>query len=67
MLASTIAYLLRNPTLSRRIPYPADEQLSAAVLYKDDPTGEWKGRGKYIEEARRQGAYDGAVFVYTQN
>jgi hypothetical protein len=45
-------------------PFPVDEYVSRAILYKDDPystilphlAGEWKGRGKGMEEARLQSA-----------
>ena len=55
-------------------PFPVDE-LSGAVLYKDEPyslvlphlAGEWKGRGKDMDEARLQSAYDGAALVYSRN
>ncbi|KUI64371.1 hypothetical protein VM1G_11174 [Cytospora mali] len=53
-------------------PCPVDEHVSGAVLYKDDPysvtlphiAGEWKGRGKDMEEARLRNGYDGAALVY---
>ncbi|KAK0622001.1 hypothetical protein B0T17DRAFT_493439 [Bombardia bombarda] len=56
-------------------PFPVDEHVSGAVLYNDDPysltlphvAGEWKGRGKDMEEARLQSAYDGAALVYARN
>ncbi|POR32988.1 Uncharacterized protein TPAR_06803 [Tolypocladium paradoxum] len=56
-------------------PFPVDKQIGGAVLYKDDPysmtlphlVGEWKGRGKDMEEARLQSAYDGAALVYARN
>ncbi|RMZ81932.1 hypothetical protein DV738_g2010, partial [Chaetothyriales sp. CBS 135597] len=56
-------------------PLPIDDHLKGAVLYKDDPSsltlpllaGEWKGRGKDMEEARLQSAYDGAALVYARN
>lgn len=56
-------------------PVPVDECVSGAVLYKDDPfslalphlAGEWKGRGKDMDEARLQSAYDGAALVYARN
>ncbi len=55
-------------------PAPVDE-LSGAVLFKDDPfsltlphmAGEWKGRGKDMDEARLQSGYDGAALVYSRN
>ncbi|KAH6630211.1 hypothetical protein B0J18DRAFT_93229 [Chaetomium sp. MPI-SDFR-AT-0129] len=56
-------------------PFPVDEHISGAVLYDDDPdslalphlAGEWKGRGKNMEEARLQSAYDGAALVFARN
>ncbi|RMD39797.1 hypothetical protein DV735_g5350, partial [Chaetothyriales sp. CBS 134920] len=56
-------------------PGPIDDHISGAVLYKDDPcsltlpllAGEWKSRGKDMEEARLQSAYDGAALVYARN
>ncbi|KAK3336827.1 hypothetical protein B0T19DRAFT_447654 [Cercophora scortea] len=53
-------------------PFPIDERVRRAVLYKDDPdslalphlAGAWKGPGKDMEEARLQSAYDGAALVY---
>jgi hypothetical protein len=56
-------------------PFPVDELISGAVLYKDDPysvtlphlAGEWKGRGKDMDEARQQSAFDGAALVYARN
>ncbi|KAK3317388.1 hypothetical protein B0T19DRAFT_290949 [Cercophora scortea] len=57
------------------LPFPIDKHVSGAVLYKDDPhsltlpqlAGEWKGRGKNMEEARLQSAYNGAALVYARN
>lgn len=56
-------------------PFPVDEHVCGAVLYRDDPSsltlphlaGEWKGRGKDMEAARLQSAYDGAALVYARN
>jgi hypothetical protein len=56
-------------------PFPIDEHIKGAVIYKDDPeslvlphiAGEWKGRGKSMEESRLQSAYDGAALVYARN
>ncbi|KAF3768237.1 hypothetical protein M406DRAFT_240996, partial [Cryphonectria parasitica EP155] len=56
-------------------PMPVDEHISGAVLYKDNPrsitlphlAGEWKGRGKDMDEARLQSAFDGAALVYSRN
>ncbi|KAK1765758.1 hypothetical protein QBC33DRAFT_590598, partial [Phialemonium atrogriseum] len=56
-------------------PFPVDEHVSGAVLYKDDHhsltlphmAGEWKGRGEDMEETRLQRAYYGCALVYTRN
>ncbi|EPE02347.1 hypothetical protein F503_03932 [Ophiostoma piceae UAMH 11346] len=56
-------------------PFPVDEQVDGAVLYKDNPrsmtlphlAAEWKGPGKNMEEARLQSAYDGAALVFARN
>ncbi|KAK0615766.1 hypothetical protein B0T17DRAFT_496990 [Bombardia bombarda] len=56
-------------------PFPVDEHVKGAVLYNNDPcslvlphiAGEWKGRGKDMEMARLQSAYDGAALVYARN
>jgi hypothetical protein len=56
-------------------PFPVDEYINGAVLYKDNPgsvtlshlTGEWKGSGKDMDKARLQSAYDGAALVYARN
>lgn len=56
-------------------PFPVDEYVPGAVLYEDDPdslalphlAGEYKARGKNMEEARLQSSYDGAALVYARN
>jgi hypothetical protein len=56
-------------------PFPVDEDVGGAVLYKDNPfsitlphlAGEWKGREKDIKKAWLQSAYDGAALVYGRN
>jgi hypothetical protein len=56
-------------------PFPVDEHVDGAVLFKDDPlsptlphlTGERKGRGEDMKQARLQSAYDGAALVYARN
>lgn len=56
-------------------PVPVETHLDGAVLFKDDLysiaiphlAGEWKGRGKDMEEAGLQAAYDGAALVYARN
>lgn len=56
-------------------PFPIDEQVKGAVVYRDDPdslalphlAGEWKGPRKDIEEARERSAYVGAALAYVRN
>jgi hypothetical protein len=56
-------------------PFPVDEHVGGAILYKDDPysltlphiAGEWKGRGKNMEKATLQSRYDGAAMVHARN
>ncbi|KAL2260075.1 hypothetical protein VTK26DRAFT_6039 [Humicola hyalothermophila] len=56
-------------------PFPADELVSGAVLFRDDPfsvalphvAGEWKGRGKDMDQAEMRSAYDGAALTFTQS
>ncbi|KAF1952659.1 hypothetical protein CC80DRAFT_393223, partial [Byssothecium circinans] len=56
------------------LPFPIDEHVSGAALYKDNPysmtlphlAGEWKGPDGNIE-ARLQSAYDGAALVYARS
>ncbi|KAK4182017.1 hypothetical protein QBC35DRAFT_218189 [Podospora australis] len=56
-------------------PFPVEERVSGAVLYKDNPysltlphlAGEWKGPGGDMREATLQGSYDGAALVYARN
>ncbi len=55
-------------------PFPVADHIPGAALYQDDPysvtlphiAGEWKGRGKDMEEAELQSAYDGAAMVYAR-
>jgi hypothetical protein len=57
------------------LPFPVHKHVKGAVLYKDSPSsltlphlaGEWKGRGKDMDEARLRSAYDGAALVYGRN
>ncbi|KAK3371919.1 hypothetical protein B0H63DRAFT_503366 [Podospora didyma] len=54
-------------------PFPVDEYVEGAVLYKDNPgslslphfAGEWKGCGKHMEKAKLQSRYDGAALITT--
>jgi len=56
-------------------PFPVDERVGGAVLYKDDRrsitlphlAGEWKGPGKDMEKATLQSGYNGAALVYARN
>ncbi|KAH0551459.1 hypothetical protein GP486_007327 [Trichoglossum hirsutum] len=56
-------------------PFPVDQYVSGAVLCNDSRrsltlphlAGEWKGRGKDMEEAGLQSSYDGAALVYARN
>ena len=56
-------------------PFPVDEHIDGAVIYKDDPSsvtlphlaGEWKGPDGNMKEAELQSAYDGAALVFARN
>lgn len=56
-------------------PFPIDEHIKGAVLYKDNPhslalpqlAGEWRFRGKDMDGAELQSSYDGAALVYARN
>lgn len=56
-------------------PFPVDEHVSGAVLYIDNPFSvalqnlarKWKGRGKDMEKATLQSAYNGAAFVFARS
>ncbi|POS70131.1 hypothetical protein DHEL01_v211476 [Diaporthe helianthi] len=56
-------------------PFPIDEYIKGAVLYKDDPcsltlpqlAGEWRSRGKDMDGARLQSSYNGATLVFARN
>lgn len=56
-------------------PFPVDEYIKGAVLYKDDRrsvtlphiAGEWKGPDGSMAEATLQSSYDGASLVYARN
>lgn len=57
------------------LPFPIDEHVDGAALYKDDPfsvtlphlAGEWKGPDGHMREAELQSAYDGAAMVHARN
>ncbi|CAH0022752.1 unnamed protein product [Clonostachys rhizophaga] len=56
-------------------PFPVDEQVDGAVLFKDNPSsltlphiaGEWKGPNGNMGKAMLQSSYDGAALVYARN
>ncbi|KAK5656278.1 hypothetical protein OQA88_5041 [Cercophora sp. LCS_1] len=57
--------------MSQYDPFPVDEHVPGAALYRDDPrsvtlpqiAGEWRGPAGNMREARMQSAYDGAAMV----
>ncbi|KAK5651083.1 hypothetical protein OQA88_13703 [Cercophora sp. LCS_1] len=66
---------IQGPGMQTFGPFPVDECVSGAVLYKDNPrsvtlphmAGEWKGPGGDMREATLQSGYDGAALVYARN
>lgn len=56
-------------------PFPIRQEIGGAAVLLDDPNsitlphlaGEWKGRGRSMESARVQSAYDGAALVYARS
>ncbi|KAJ4311708.1 hypothetical protein N0V84_010305 [Fusarium piperis] len=66
---------VEGPRMEAFNPFPVDEHVSGAVLYKDDPysvtlphmAGECKGPDGNMKEAELQSAYDGAALVYARN
>jgi hypothetical protein len=66
---------VEGPDVREYDPFPVDEHISGAVLYKDNRrsltlpqlAGEWKGPGKNMKEARLQSSYDGAALVYARS
>ncbi|KAJ2905784.1 hypothetical protein MKZ38_004461 [Zalerion maritima] len=56
-------------------PFPVDEYVQGAVLYKDDRrsvtlphlAGEWKGPDGSMAEATLQSSYDGAALAFARN
>jgi len=56
-------------------PFQVADHIPGAALYQDDPfsltlphvAGEWKARGKDMEEAELQSVYDGAALVHARN
>lgn len=65
---------VEGPRMQEYRPFPVDEHVSGAVLYKDDRrsvtlphlAGEWKGPDGSMKEAELQGSYDGAALVYAR-
>ncbi|KAK3380537.1 hypothetical protein B0T24DRAFT_521143 [Lasiosphaeria ovina] len=65
---------VEGPGMQEFRPFPVDEHVDGAVLYKNNPrslvlphlAGEWKGPGKDMKEAELQARYDGAALVYAR-
>lgn len=65
---------VEGPRLFEYLPFPVDEHVAGAVLYKDDPgsitlphiAGEWKGPTGDMRLAKVQSRYDGAALVYAR-
>ncbi|KAJ2891395.1 hypothetical protein MKZ38_000509 [Zalerion maritima] len=65
---------IEGPEMLQYDPFPVDEHVPGAALYRDDPrfitlpqiAGEWKGPAGDIREARMQSAYDGAAMVHAR-
>ncbi|KAK3369805.1 hypothetical protein B0T24DRAFT_633316 [Lasiosphaeria ovina] len=66
---------VEGPEMRDYLPFPVDERVPGAVLYKDNPravtlphiAGEWKGPDGSMAEAMLQSSYDGAALVYARN
>ncbi|CAK7222503.1 hypothetical protein SCUCBS95973_004863 [Sporothrix curviconia] len=66
---------VEGPEMRDYVPFPVDERIPGAVLYKDNPravtlphiAGEWKGLDGSMAEATLQSSYDGAALVYARN
>ncbi|EOO04251.1 hypothetical protein UCRPA7_219 [Phaeoacremonium minimum UCRPA7] len=66
---------VEGPEMRDFLPFPVDERILGAVLYKDNPhavtlphiAGEWKGPDGSMAEATLQSSYDGAALVYARN
>jgi hypothetical protein len=66
---------VEGPEMRDYLPFPVDERVPGAVLYKDNPravtlphiAGEWKGPDGSMAEATLQSSYDGAALVYARN
>ncbi|KAK0655388.1 hypothetical protein B0T16DRAFT_289635, partial [Cercophora newfieldiana] len=65
---------VEGPEMRTHRPFPVDEHVPGAALYRDDPrsitlpqiAGEWKGPTGDMREARMQSAYDGAAMVHAR-
>lgn len=65
---------VEGPRMQAYRPFPVDEHVSGAVLYKYDRrsvtlphlAGEWKGPDGSMKEAELQGSYNGAALVYAR-
>ncbi|OAA64163.1 hypothetical protein SPI_02810 [Niveomyces insectorum RCEF 264] len=65
---------VEGPEMRDYLPFPVDDRIPGATLYKDDPrsvtlpqiAGEWKGPSGDMREARMQAAYDGAALVHAR-
>lgn len=74
-LSSPQPDFIEGPEMQSYLPFTVDEHVDGPVLCKDNPrsvtlphmAGEWKRRGKDIDEARLQSAYTGAALVYSRN
>ncbi|KAK4683173.1 hypothetical protein QC764_0026690 [Podospora pseudoanserina] len=66
---------VEGPEMKDFLPFPVDELVPGAVLYKDNPrvvtlphiAGEWKGPDGSMAEATLQSSYSGAALVYARN
>ena len=66
---------VEGPEMEEFLPFPVDEPVNVAVLYEHHPssmalpylTGEFKGRGKDMEEVVLKSAYNGGALVHARN
>jgi hypothetical protein len=66
---------VEGPEMEEYLPFPVDEYVAGAVLYKDDPgsvtlphiAGEWKCLTGDMREAELKSRYDGAALVHARN
>ncbi|KAL2201482.1 hypothetical protein P885DRAFT_10642, partial [Corynascus similis CBS 632.67] len=74
-LSAPVPDFVQGYEMEEFMPFPAQTQLNGAVLFKNNPyslclphiAGECKGRGKNLEDASVQCAYDGAALTYARN